>query len=425
MSKKITCTIICIALVLGSIGPCFAVENSTPSAIKSTKAIDGTKAATDSYVWINGFQFQNNPYYYINSLGNVTSSNYQPSTLGGLFSELTRAIANSAKEIHSKIGSTNTALSTISTYVDGIETLIGTSNTNTGNIAARLTYSSKSAANWLSDIYTYIGNTNTTLAYIRSGTDWIDDIYSILSNLDFGEVIVKDSQGNELTAADFWAKYTNGSVGSFTSYRMSADGTSSSANWSLTNHSAFETIEYILTRFDNSLYQQSAGLIKNWQNYNGDLYRPDLTTYSLGTSGNSLWYDFRRFASNTSQHLARLDFVLASDDEIAARQAAAANQDAAVDNFISSNGAGSASTTDLGDMAAGSSAIKNAFSSNADPTDALGIFSNDDSIWDWFTTDVKNSFEGNSSNTRTLNTTHYYQDYMDQVLRGINENDYR
>ena len=115
-------------MIFGAFAPCFAVENSTSSAIKSTKAIDGTKAATDSYVWINGFQYQNNPYYYINSLGNVTSSNYQPSTLGGLFSELTRAIANSAKEIHSKIGSTNTALSTISTYVDGIETPLGSSN---------------------------------------------------------------------------------------------------------------------------------------------------------------------------------------------------------------------------------------------------------------------------------------------------------
>ena len=131
MSKKISCTIICIALVLASIGPCFAVENSTPAAIKSRDLMLGdTKATGDTNVWLNGFQYGSNAYYYINSLGNVTSSNASPSTLGGLFSQLTYAIANSAKELHSKLGTINTTLSTISTYVDGLETLIGTTNSN-------------------------------------------------------------------------------------------------------------------------------------------------------------------------------------------------------------------------------------------------------------------------------------------------------
>lgn len=272
-------------------------------------------------------------------------------------------------------------------------------------------------------VISQLRNMGTSLSKMLSyNTEYAYQLYQLLLNGGLvDKVKVDNNPDNGFNQSYLWKRYENGSVGSFTTYRQLADGTSASATWGLTNHSAIETIGYILTRYDNSFYQFASGMIKNWKNADVDLYNEDLTTTKMGTSGNSFWYDFRKAASNISMHLARLDFVLASDDEIAARQAAEDNQNAFVDNFLDGSGSGSASTSDLGDMADGSAAIKAAFSSNASATDAFNILSGDGDVWDWFTQGTKDSFD-NVANTRSsAEYTNYYQAYMDQVYKGVNE----
>ena len=323
-----------------------------------------------------------------------------------LVSGASTTLSNNLPYIYDRLGVILGAVDQIEGYVDGLEGLIGTTNSTLSTISTRVNTTN-----------TRLTTTNNHLSNISS------DVHSIVENFTSDGAInvnVVDNPSNGFNQNDLWKKYTNGNVGSFTSYRMSADGTSSSANWSLTNHSAFETIEYILTRFDNSLYQQSAGLIKNWQNYNGNLYNPDLTTYSLGTSGNSLWYDFRRFASNVSQHLARLDYVLASDDEISARSEASSNQEAFVDDYISSSGSASVSVSNLGDMASLTGDMKDALSSNVSASSAFTAFSDNSDAWLWFSQTVADSLD--TTNTRASFDTPLLNGYYTELERTLGLN---
>lgn len=415
MSKKVISFIICISIILGSLVPCFAI--STDSAIKATKelkALGDTKAATEvSPSSSSGY------YYYYNGTSNLGYTNINITTWAGLVTGITQGIANSIKNlanINSNIGTTlDNTLSTIYTrlgntnsYIDGIEGYLY-------NINNSLYYGQTGVGTIVNDLKTLLTTNNTSTSNISSDTS---NIYSLLSNglnIDLGspwQPYFMPSDNYDFNNND-WDYY----------YLRTVDEWGNVSSTSYTQTNILTGLKRLLVNINNNETYGFRNICRSVGGTANDSFVPKLYNIDLTTTNAdklSLWRTIFQYGENTSMFLSRLGYVLASDDEIAARQAASANQDVAVDEFISSSGSASASTTDLGDMASGSSAIKNALSSNADIDDALGIFNGDTSIWDWFTTETKNSFDNVSVQRSSVdNYTHYVDNFYSEVLHGI------
>lgn len=413
MQKKIISIILSFSIVLLCVAPCFAIENTTGSAIKSLNNLNDTKATSPSTTVEP--EDSSATRYYVNSNGNVSSSSTSINTWGNIVNDLTYSIAYSIGEVVKRLTTIN---NNVVNYLF--------SNASTGYYLWDWTTSGgvyqgapTSSQSVISQLRAMGSSITKMLSY---NTEYAYQLYSLISNGGILDTVkIDDNTNNGFSQSYLWKRYENGSVGSFTSYRQLADGTSSSSTWGLTNHSAMETIGYILTRFDNSLFQFASGMIKNWQNADVYLYNSDLTSYKMGTSGNSFWYDFRRFASNASEHLARLDYVLASDEEIEARQAAEANQESVIDNFIKSSGSGSASASDFADVATAGSSVKNALDSNVSAGNAFTSLSSDSPAWGWFSQSTADSLDSTSSGNRksagsdTPYLDRYYFDLMETL----------
>lgn len=98
------------------------------------------------------------------------------------------------------------------------------------------------------------------------------------------------------------------------------------------------------------------------------------------------------------QPTARLAYVLASDERIAAQEAAAANEEAVVDNFIDSSGSGSASPSDIGSISDLSSGYQNNFGSDASVSGIFNIFNSNN--MGWFSQETANQLDTTASNRR-------------------------
>lgn len=103
--------------------------------------------------------------------------------------------------------------------------------------------------------------------------------------------------------------------------------------------------------------------------------------------------------SNIQTPVARLAYVYANDDEIAAREAAAANQEAVVDNFIDSSGGGSASPSDISSVSDLSAGFKDNITTDADPSDLWTIF--DSSHYSWFSQETADQLDTTSNNRKS------------------------
>lgn len=98
-----------------------------------------------------------------------------------------------------------------------------------------------------------------------------------------------------------------------------------------------------------------------------------------------------KWLSKIQTPAARLAYVLASDERIEAQEAAAANEEAVVDNFIDSTGDGAASPSDIGSVSGLSSGYKQNFATDASPSGIFDIFNSDHATW--FSQETKNQLD--------------------------------
>lgn len=118
----------------------------------------------------------------------------------------------------------------------------------------------------------------------------------------------------------------------------------------------------------------------NW----GNLQTSTFTPVSLGDG-------LYKYLSSIQAPVARLSYVLASDADIEAREAATLNQEAVVDNFIDSTGDGATSPSDIGSVSDLSSGYKQNFGSDASPSGIFDIFNSDHATW--FSQETKNQLD--------------------------------
>lgn len=208
--------------------------------------------------------------------------------------------------------------------------------------------------------------------------------------------------------------------GSYTYPQIYANGT-----YGLTDQSTFWQYGSPIGNIAFLLREQ----MKNDARIFGTRFSADLTGYNATLSiwdsqGNTLTQEtwvpqsaingLYKYLAYTQRDVARLTHVLASDEEIEARDLASANQEAVVDNFIDSTGSGAVSTTDFEDISDLSSGYKAAFSSDASPTGIFDIFNSNN--MGWFSQETRNQLD-NTSSTRKGNN--FETPLLDQQIEDI------
>lgn len=144
----------------------------------------------------------------------------------------------------------------------------------------------------------------------------------------------------------------------------------------------------------------------NWSTLQSGSFTPTSQTNGLYT-----------WLKNIQAPVARLSYVLASDERIEAQEAAAANEEAVVDNFIDSSGAGSASTSDIGSISDLSSGYKDNFGSSASVTGIFNIF--DSNNFGWFSQETANQLDTSSNNSRSKSGSEFETPLLDQRINDI------
>lgn len=391
MSKKIISLILCGILVFCSFSICFAV--STDSAIKATKElkVSSDLRATGQEVYPNSSSYT---YYYFGNSG-VLSSSGTMSTWGQLITNITNSIANSCQSIYLRL---YPYIDQLEGYTDGIEGLLGTISNSITSINNQF-------------------NSTGLISNMESYQYSIDnEVASILSILQNGMNIKLGSPWQPYFMPTDNYNFNSSDWRYYHSRTVEPDGR-------LRINDIYETnmlimLKRILYDSNNNLYQlyRDLGAYVRYDNYTAKIYNTDLTTTNLPMK--SLWYDIRYFGENISMHLARLSYVLASDEEIEARQAAAANQDAVVDDFIKPTGSGSASASDFADVASIGGDMKDALTSNVSPSSAFTSLSSSSDAWGWFSQSTANSLD-TTNNTREVYPTPHLDSYYNDLLQTL------
>lgn len=401
--KKTIIFIIAFSLIISSAIPVYADDISTGSAINSInniKAVSDTKAAGDTVDPVSSTGTR----YSLSSNG-VGTANAIISKWADIVTHLTYSFAYSADYIRTAI---NNIYNIMTSYFRSTNT---TSYyywdwTPTGGV-------NQGAPETTETIIQAVRNigmqTTKSLAY---STEYLYQLYDKFINGTGFDVNVANNN---------FDKWLNVGYGKFDQY-YSNPGTYNQQYrlWDITNSSSYlYALLDSIVRSGNTLATISA--LTNYRGYIS--YLDDNLIVQQGNWFNSFPQAIKEYGYFIQSDLKRLRYVLASDDEIAAREAAQDNQDAFVNDFLDSNGAGSASASDIGDMSGISSSVQDILSTGVSPTSAFSSMDSNSSAWDWFKNDTKNALDTTSSNRRNIKSSdsdtplldNYYSDLQEKL----------
>lgn len=270
-----------------------------------------------------------------------------------------------------------------------ISSRINTSNTRLNSIITNL-----------SSIITSLGTTNSTLDSINTTTTTDSNRWNWSSTFNTTFTLRRYAQNGE-------------------------GGTASDLSVNPTNRSMPNQIWYWLAMLNNSTVAASRDLLSGVGTANTQTYLDkDLNPISMGRT--SFWRDFRNIGGNINDIVARLGFVLANDDDIAARQASATNTSAVVDDFIKPTGSAHASVSDFGSVADLAAAGSDNLSSGVAPSVLLDQLGGDGDGWGWFSqqiqdeltapsgrSDLRSNSKSGGSDTPYLDA--YYADLEEKI----------
>lgn len=370
MQKRIITITLSVTMVLLSVVPCFANNIATPSAIKSTKALSDTKAAGDTVAPVSSSY---NDYYYTGN--GITSYSGTLSSWGQIITLLTDSFSRSIQSLKTSIAP----------LIDGLETPVTNINTNLSTITNRLPI----------NFSTIMSNLDSDSLSIKNDLSDILDILTDGLDIDLGSPY----QPYFMPADDY--DFNNNDWDYYYIRTVDEWGTVSSTTF--TNNNILMGLKRLLVNLNNNNTYGFRNLARGVGGTNNNDFVPKLYNTDLSTTNAdkiSVWRSILQYGENTSMFLSRLGFVLASDEEIEARQAAANNQEAVVDNFIKPTGTGSASASDFADVAAAGSSIKDALDSNVSAGNAFTSLNSNSDAWNWFSQSTLNSLDSSTSQNR-------------------------
>lgn len=337
----------------------------------------------------------------------------------GSFSFCFAAVSDSqAASIVSDLSNIKTTISNIYTKVNGIYNALFDDNHS-------VAYWASAIASWMQPIYQALTTNlvaNLNLEPIIAGLNSIH----IENGVTTYTPHLVDSSGRSIgdTASLLYGLlnrisgtiYKNGNyiTASYNSY-----GLATGSNNTATNN-IFDAINNNLIALNNSSIQDHNDLFNYTKGYPFSIVNVNTAeneTFTPYSFGNALV----RYLQKIQYPVARLGFILASDERIAAQEAAAANEEAVVDNFIDSTGDGSASPSDIGSISDLSSGYKSNFGSDASVSGIFNIFNSNN--MGWFSQETANQLDtttrsrrGSSFNTPLLDRQ--IEDIYDQI--GVN-----
>lgn len=289
---------------------------------------------------------------------------------------------------------------------------------NLDNIETNLNSYLPTMESYLSNLPTISSRVNTTNSRLNTINTTLGTTNSTLTSID-DQLAETDNKWD-------WSSTFN-SAGTLSRYRQNGEGgVASDLSINPTNRSIPNQLWYWISSLNNSTVYAFRDLLSGVGTANTQTYLDkDLQPISMGRT--SFWRDFRNIGGNINDIVARLGYVLASDEDIEARTAAQAQQSAAVDDFIDSSGSASVSLSDLGDIADMSSGLKDYFDVDVSPGlvfDSIG--GNNGSVWHWFSAETRQSlsvnqgvysYKGSQDSSSTPMLDAYYSD-LEKILTG-------
>lgn len=321
---------------------------------------------------------------------------------------------------HTRLTTTNNYLSSISSFLTGnlytrlgniLNSLNVSSNGRTYSVAQRV----DDILSWMSPILSAINNNGLDIndkillwsslgEYTTDGSSssldpYLKNIYQIVSNpaLTVPNFSWNASNNRKYASRNFIGSSMDNN-GSTTYYLLDSNGSLRNRNFSWDQGSPLgniaATMQYIISNQADAYVYSNAG------------YANTQTAINWGSLGNSNFTGIStadttfKWLSAIQAPVARLAYVLANDDQIEAREAAAANEAAVVDNFIDSSGSGSASASDISSIASASDGFKDNISTDASASGIWNIFNS--SNGNWFSQEIASSLDTSSGSNRSV-----------------------
>lgn len=301
-----------------------------------------------------------------------------------------------------------------------------TTHTQLGNIYNLL--SGTSIAGRLNNINNHLDDINYNLVTLMgwidpstggSTTALLNQILSMLSYTDAGGAL-------KSWLADIWQQI---SLTEDNTFALTPTGLGQRSMTWLTNNNG----QWIVTSVNTDFYSALTGNLNNLiyiETQNHNLTWPIISTNYNSVQSPRNWLDLTsgtfipvsitdgvyNWLNSIQQPVARLSYVLASDERIAAQEAAAANEDAVVDNFIDSTGDGAASPSDIGSVSDLSSGYKQNFGTDASPSGIFDIFNSDHATW--FSQETKNQLD-TTTPTRLTKSSQSETPLLDKQIDDI------
>lgn len=427
--KKILCIIISLCLVLGSFSFAFGLDwsssDSTNLQYIAQRLTAGSYSAASwlqqIYGTLNGSQ--GNAVSYLSDIASKLS--YQQSiynTLSTMATNLAHirnaitansgnAIGNILENIYNALIRTDAAGSAVS-YLSDLRSFVLTTRNNVTTITTAIS-SIQTALNSIdgstNSIDTTLSGWNTNFTSTLS--QWVNNNRNLRS-VSFDSNLIPTfgySQGN------IWGHIVGGfsnlivNTSNQIKYSHALLGVMRSGSF-FSGYNLNE-ISYDFSSTDDLLYKGlrniSNSLARITSFYGASQSITNWTGSTLTTSSyvpSSVTDGLYKYLNSIQTPIARLAYVHASDDEISAREKAAANQNAVVNNFIDSNGNGSIGTQDISGMATMSSGFKSFFSTGVGSGNIFSQLTNQNDSNDWYSEDTYNKLMG-ISNTRSAKSS--------------------
>lgn len=356
----------------------------------------------------------------------VTSNGQTTATLlNNIYSRLQyqSSINNTLSNIYLRLGNIYDKVDTITTYIDNPDSV---TNTLLQKIVSAITYVGENSliGSFIADVWqlqaTYLpklqGFEELQIALTNKYNNQITGMTSGIAKSNAHRNLFGSYSGHAsgvLDAMQYSIPYAspNGQVGDFQSYWTY--GTPLGNIALMLQRSMFNQVDIYKYRWAADLtgYNTQRG-IKNWNTLQNEYIAP--------TSAIDGIY---KFLANIQVPVARLSYVHASDEEIAAREKAQTNQQAVVNEFIDSNGDGAIESTSFGSIADTSKDIKTNLNTGVSASGIFDVFTGDHTS-DWFSQETADSLDTTQANrsllkANGLGATEYNTPLLDKKMNEL------
>lgn len=425
--KKIISITIALCIIIGSFSNVFAVATQWDSSDSTHLTEIRNSLVSTSGAVISSIR---NIYDLLNS----NTSNYSLYAIASYLYDIREAVTGTSSSGIAGILNSILAEFTSTNTGGAVTHFFANINTNLGTVLTRLgTIINTSFPNIVSGLSTLHSDNNSIISNTNDIKTNTNNIYSLENNTLPG-IYAYSGSIDGTTLAIYNLDQLNGmeAFSSGTNVRVLGLASNGSENENFYNFSSNNWRSNLgrFAQYINNNLVRGFGFLtggfnqsQTFTNWNGSALNTSSFTPSSTTNGLYSWL------SKLQTPLARLAFVHASDEEIIARQKAAANQAAVVNDFIDPLGSGSVVPSDFGSLASASGSFENNFTTGQSSSGIWNVFDNSNFVY--LSQSAADQLDTTGSNTRLLKSSdedNYLTPALDNYfkeldrLMGVNTN---